>query len=85
VSLFWAAGAVKENGRIRAELVDYLAASTTGRAGHSSIIRDRNRLDFDFGSEFSDCREDRRPFGTVGHTVRRVLHVTTRIDFAVGE
>jgi hypothetical protein len=42
-------------------------------------------LDFDFGSEFSDCREDRRPFGTVGHTVRRVLHVTTRIDFAVGE
>ena len=85
MSLFRAAGALKENGGIRAEFVDHLPASTTRSARHSLIIGDGNRLDFDFGPEVGDSREDRGAFGAVRHPVGRVLHVASRIDLAVRE
>src|SRR4029077_2523423 len=41
--------------------------------------------DLDRGAKLRYGRENRRAFGTVGHSVGGVLHIATREDFAVRE
>ena len=80
--LFLAIRALEEHNGIRAEFVDDLPASPTGRAGHAMIIDDGDGADFYFWSEFRDRGKDGCALGTIRHAVGSVFHVASREQFA---
>ncbi len=74
--------ALKEYEGVGSELVDDLAASTTGRTGDSVIIRNRNRHDLEIGSGLCYCGENCRSLGAISHPIRSVFYVASAEDFA---
>ena len=85
MGLLGAVRALKEDGGIRAELVDHLPTGTAWRTRQASIVGHRDRLNFNLRSQFGYGGEDRRALGAVGQAVRSVFHIATGKDSAVGQ
>ena len=77
--------ALEIDGRVRAELVDHLAAGPARRARHSMVVDNCNGADFDLRSEFGDRRKNGRTLGAIRHPVRSILHIASGEGRTVGE
>ena len=80
MSLPGAACALEKDGGIGSEFVDHLAARPTWRTGHALVIRNRQRLNFNCGTEICDSRENGCPLGAIGHAVGRILHIAAGVN-----
>jgi len=75
-----------ENFGVRSEFADDLAACPARRAGHVAIIYDCDCTNSHLlGSKGSNCRKDRRAFGTVRESIRGVLDIASVEDLSARE
>src|SRR5579862_1403036 len=84
VAFLVAVRALIENDRVRAELVDDLAACAARRAGNVLSIRHGNSEDSKSRTRLRDCAEDCSAFSTVRHSIRRVFDVAAGKNVAFG-
>ena len=85
MSLPRSAGSLKEDSGVRPEFVDHLTAGAAGRTRDALVVDYRDRADLNLGSKLRDRGKNRRALGTIGHSVRRILHITTSENFPVRE
>lgn len=78
-------GSLKENGGVRAKLVDYLAARSARRARDAVVVGDSNRLNLNLWAELRDCGKDRGSLCTIGHSVGCIFDIATRKHLSVRE
>jgi len=85
VRLLRTGGPLKENGRVRAKLVDHLATRSTRRASDTVVVGDCNCLNFNLWAQLRDSGKDRGSFGAVSHSVGCILDIAARKHFPVRE
>ena len=85
MGLLRAVRALKIDRRVGAKLKDHLAACTAGGARCPLIVRDGDGLDFYLGPQLRHRRKDGGSLGAIGHAVRRVFHVASDENLAIGQ
>src|ERR1700680_1853900 len=83
VRLLRSGSALKKDSRVGAELIYHLSARTARRTRYPMIVSDGYSLNFNLGARLGDRGEDCGSFRAIRHSIRGVLHVAARKDFAI--